>query len=130
MEHGAVFRDVDLVAEEHGFQTLFDAALFRELEEQLEGLVGDAVLRVIEEEAGGFEGKARAALRVLVEELTERGLRDLCRVRLQRLPCRLFEKSGGWRRHDGEAPCVLDVLEGDGLPADRLNHSAGLGAVS
>ncbi len=74
VQDGAVFRDVDLVAAKHRFDVLLQAALFGELEEQLERFIGDAVLRVIEEDADGFGGVARAALRILVEELTQVGL--------------------------------------------------------
>ena len=92
VKHRAVFRDVDLVAAKHRIDAVSQAALVRELHEQLERVVGDAVLRVVEEDADGVGGVARAALRVLVEELTQRGLCNLLRMRLERLPRGLLYK--------------------------------------
>jgi hypothetical protein len=43
-----VFRDVDLLAAEHGVNALAQAGFIGELQEQLEGFVSDAVLRVIQ----------------------------------------------------------------------------------
>jgi hypothetical protein len=50
---------------------LLEAGFFGELDEEFEGLVGDAVLGVVEEEAAGFGGEAGAAGRVGVEEVAE-----------------------------------------------------------
>ena len=47
----AVLRDVDLLAAKHGVDSRSQAGFLRQLEEKLEGFVGDAILRVIEEKA-------------------------------------------------------------------------------
>ncbi len=63
--------------------------------EQRERLVGDAVLRVVEEEAGGLERQPLAALRVLREELAQVQRRAIfCVVRRERLPGRARRSSG------------------------------------
>ena len=61
-----------------------------------QGLVGDAVLRVVEVETGGLEREALAAAGVGREQLAQVGLADLPVVRAQRLPSRAL----GQRRHD------------------------------
>ncbi len=71
VEDGAVLGGVDLLAGEHGFDVVAEAGLVGELEEELEGFVGDAVLGVVEEEAGGFGGEAGAAGRVGLEEVAK-----------------------------------------------------------
>ena len=53
VEDGAVLGDVDVLAAEHRFAALGDAALAGQLAEQQHGLVGDPVLREVEEEPGG-----------------------------------------------------------------------------
>ena len=52
VQHRAVLGDVDVLAGEHRVAPRGDARLVRELEEQAQRLVGDAVLRVVEQEAG------------------------------------------------------------------------------
>ena len=63
VQDGAVLGDVDLVAAEHGVDARAQAGLLGQLQQQLERLVGDAVLRVVEEEADGLERHPLAALR-------------------------------------------------------------------
>ena len=48
VQDSAVFRDVDLLAPEHGVDALAQSGFLGELQEQLERFVGDAILRVIE----------------------------------------------------------------------------------
>ncbi len=50
VQHGAVLGDVDLLAAEHGVDPRAQAGFLRQLQEQLEGFVGDAILRVVEED--------------------------------------------------------------------------------
>ncbi len=69
VQDGAVFRDVDLVAAEHGVDPRAQAGFLRQLQEELEGLVGDAILRVVEEEARRLGRQALAALGIIREEL-------------------------------------------------------------
>ena len=57
VEDGAVFGDVDLLAGEHGVDALARLRLVGEVDEQTEGLVGDAVFGVVEVDAGGVDGR-------------------------------------------------------------------------
>ena len=51
VQDGAAFRDVDLLAAEHGIDARAQAALVGQREQQPQGLVGDAVLREVERRA-------------------------------------------------------------------------------
>ena len=71
VEDGAVLGDVDVLAGEHRFAALLDAALAGQLAEQHQRLVGDPVLREVEVEAGAVGDQALAALRVGGEEVAQ-----------------------------------------------------------
>src|SRR6266478_4777397 len=88
VQHGAVLRDVDLLAPEHGVDPLTQAGLLRELEEQGEGLVGNAVLRVVEVNARGLRRQALATFGVGREQLFQVEILDLLIVPLEGLPGR------------------------------------------
>ena len=62
VQDGPVFRDVDLLAAEHGVDPRPQAGFLGQLEEELEGFVGDAILRVIEVEAHRLGRHPLAAL--------------------------------------------------------------------
>ena len=64
VQDGPLLGDVDLLAPEHGIDPRSQAGFLGQLEEELQGLVGDAVLRVIEVDAHGLGGHALAALGV------------------------------------------------------------------
>ena len=93
---------------------------------QPDRLVGDAVLRVVEVDAGGLERQALAARRVVGEELAQRSVaHDRCVVRGKRLPrrarrrggangCRPWSSSLGFAR--GASPSGRAVLAA-GVPA-------------
>ena len=55
VQHRALFRDVDFVAPEHGVDPLPQSGLGCEFEEQFQGLVGDAVFRVIQVKAHSLQ---------------------------------------------------------------------------
>ena len=88
VEHGAVLGDVDVLAAEHRVPALGDAALVGELREQLQRLVGDPVLRVVEEEAGALGDQPLAAVGILGEQVAQVPLADLAVVLLEGLPGR------------------------------------------
>ncbi len=69
VQHRAVLGDVDVLAREHRFASLLDAALAGQLAEQQQGLVADPVLREVEVEAGAVGDQALAALGVGGEEV-------------------------------------------------------------
>ncbi len=84
----AVFGDVDPVAREHGVDPLAQVAFPRQLHEESQRVVGDAVLRVIEVHASGFCRQTFAARWIVGKERAEVDVRDLCVVACERLPRR------------------------------------------
>ena len=71
VQNGPVFGDVDLLAPEHGVDPLAQAGFLGQLQQELERLIGDAILRVIEINADGLGRHALAALGVVCKELAE-----------------------------------------------------------
>ena len=92
VQDGPVFRDVDLLAPEHGVDARSQAGFLRQLQEELEGFVGDAVLRVIQVEAHRLGRHALAALGIVREELSEMQLADIFMVGFKGLPCLTFSE--------------------------------------
>ena len=62
VEHRAILGNIDLVAAEHRVDALAQAAVRREIQQQLQRFVGDAVLGVVQVEAGRFSRQAFAPL--------------------------------------------------------------------
>ena len=79
VKHGPLLGHVDLLAAEHGLDASGEAALVGQPQQQPERLVGDAMLRVVEVEAGGLGGQALARAGVVGEDLPQVQLADLCR---------------------------------------------------
>ena len=77
VQHGAVFRDVDFLAAEHGVDPPAQAGFLGQLEQQFERLVGDAVLRIIQKKARRLGRQALAAFRVVGEQFPQMQLLDL-----------------------------------------------------
>ena len=77
VQDGAVFRDVDLLAAEHGVDPAAQAGFLRQLQKELERFVGDAVLRVIEEDARRLGRHPLAALRDRPRRACEDAVPDL-----------------------------------------------------
>ncbi len=94
MQHSAILSRVDAVAAKHRVDLFAQPALLRQLQEQSQGLIGDAVFAVIEEEAGSLCSETLAALWVAGEKLPQMHALDLFAMRLERAPCRLPSK--GW----------------------------------
>ena len=69
MQHGAILGDVDLVAAEHGVDAPAQVGLVGQPAQQRQRLVGDAVLGVVEKDAGRLGGQPLAACRVVREQL-------------------------------------------------------------
>ena len=68
VQHGAVLGDVDLVAAKHGVALGAEPALLGELAPAAPWSRRDAVLRIVEDDAGAFRGEALGALRVVGEQ--------------------------------------------------------------
>ncbi len=86
MERRATLGDVHPLTAEHRVHLLREPALRRELPQKLEGVVGDAMLRVVEIEAGRLGGQPLAARRIGVEEIPELQALDFSPVPLQPAP--------------------------------------------
>jgi hypothetical protein len=88
VQNRTVLGDVDVLAGEHRFAALGDAALTRQLTEQDHRLVRDPVLGEVEVEAGAVGDQPLAARRVGLEKVAQVALADLGMVALQRPPSR------------------------------------------
>ena len=61
MQNGPVLRDIDFLAAEHSVDPPSQVGLFGEAKEQAEGFAGDAIFRIIQEDARGFGSQFLAA---------------------------------------------------------------------
>ena len=94
VERGPLLGHVDLFAVEHGINAPGQAAFLGQPEQQTEGCVADAMLRVVEIEPGGFGGQTLAPARIVGEELAQMPMADLLVVVSQGFPRR--PRSQGW----------------------------------
>ena len=92
VQHRAVFRNVDLVAPEHGINGRPQAGFLRQFKEQPERFVGNAVLRIIEKKARGLGGHALSAPGVGGEKFAEMQRLDFFAMGRERLPGVAFGK--------------------------------------
>ena len=81
-----LLRDVDLLAAKHGVDPRSQARFLGQFDEKLEGFVGDAVLRVIQEEAHGLGRHPLTAFGIVREEVPQMQFPNLLIVGLERLP--------------------------------------------
>jgi hypothetical protein len=88
VEDRAALGRVDGIAPEHRLGPLPEPALLGESGQEPHRLAGDAVLRVVEVDAGGLGGQPLAAVGVGGEERAEIRPPDLAGVPGQRLPGR------------------------------------------
>ena len=86
MEHGPVLGGVDLVAPEHGLDVLFQVRLVGEVQEQMEGLVREAVLGIVQVEPRPFADHPLPAIRRPGEQLPQVQVLHFLVVRSQGLP--------------------------------------------
>ena len=88
VQDGSFLRHIDLFAPKHGVDPRSQAGFLGQLQEQLEGFVGDAILGVIQVKAHGLGGQPLAAAGIVSKELPEMQLPDLLIVGFQGLPGR------------------------------------------
>ncbi|MNP14554.1 hypothetical protein D3C76_1068860 [compost metagenome] len=87
MQHGAPLGHVDLVAVEHGVDGAAQVGLFGQIHQQLEGLFGDQVLGVVDQDVTAEgEGELVETLGILCEQILEPGLFVSREVGFQGLP--------------------------------------------
>ena len=88
VQHSPVLGDVDALSAEHGVDALAQAGLLGEVDQQLERLIRDAILRVVEVDARGLEREPLTAVRVVGKQLSQGDRGERLVVRLQRRPGR------------------------------------------
>ena len=86
VQHRAVLGDVDLVAAEHGVDTVLQPGLVGELEQQPQSLVGDPVLGIVEIDAGRLCCEPRSAFAVLGKQLPQMDILYFSIVLLEQHP--------------------------------------------
>ena len=106
VQHGAVFRNVDLLAAEHRVDLRAQARCLGESQQQPQRLVGDAVLRIVEEDAGRFGVEALAAAGSCAERVRAGACRGSCRMRFERRPRGLIRRLGHGRRFRARVRCL------------------------
>jgi hypothetical protein len=111
VQDGPVFRDVDLLTPEHGVDARAQAGFLRQLQEELEGFVGDAVLRVIQVEARRLGRHVLAALGVIGKELSEMERADIFLMGFKGLPCFTFSERRDLCCHVCAPSSIAGILE-------------------
>ena len=107
MQHGSFFRDIDLLAPEHGIDSRLQTGCFGKLKQKLESLVRDSILRIIQIDAQGLDRQTFAALGIIRKQIAEMCLLDALIV--------IFESFPGWAFDGG--------LSGDWFDARCHIHS-------
>ena len=77
VQYGSPFGDIDFVAAKHGIDSGLEAGFLRQFDQQLEGFVRYAILRVIEEQAHSLNRQLLTALGVSREEIAQMQGADL-----------------------------------------------------
>jgi len=84
--------DVDRVTPEHAVDPCAQAGVLRELNQQPQRVIGDAILGVVEIQACGFRRQAFAARGIVREERAEMQVLDRVIVALERMPSRALRQ--------------------------------------
>ena len=79
VQDGAVFRDVDFFPSEHRVDPGPQSGFLRQLQQELQSFVGDAIFRVIEVKPGGLYGETLAALCIIRRRARGDVIGGLCR---------------------------------------------------
>ena len=98
MQDRALFGSVDLVAAEHGIDPLAQGAGFGKRHQQAQRLVGDAVLRIVQVDAGRFRDQPFATRWIGGKQLAEVPAPDLSAMLSERAPLRTFRQRLRFRR--------------------------------
>jgi hypothetical protein len=86
VEHGPVLGDINLLAPEHRVNAFLQAGLLRKLDEESHGVVCNPILRIVKEQAGGFNGHTSTAPRILGEEGSKMHLAGILIMGLEGFP--------------------------------------------
>jgi hypothetical protein len=71
MQNSAIFRDIDSLASKHRVDPGPQPGLFSEFDEQLEGVVVNAIFRVIQVDADGLRGHSLATRRIVGKQAAQ-----------------------------------------------------------
>ncbi len=71
VEHRTILCDVNLVAAKHRIDALSQARFFRQINQKLQRLVRDAILRIIQIDTAAIQRKLLAALRLVAEQISK-----------------------------------------------------------
>jgi hypothetical protein len=101
VQHRAVLRDVDLVAAKHSFHPRPHPRFFGQLDQELHGLIGNEVFRIVEENTRGLDRHALAALRIVGKKIPQVHCANLLVMSQEFLPafplCERFGSLNGCR---------------------------------
>ena len=92
VQHGAVFREIDFLATEHRRNPPAHIGFLGQLEQQLESLVRDAILRIIQVEARRLGRQALTAFWVIGKQFPEMQTSNLLVVGGEGFPSRTLGK--------------------------------------
>ena len=88
MKHRASLGYVDLVTAEHGIDTSAQPDGVSQIDQQPKALAGDAVLRIVQVEALGFQRQTLSPLGILSKQCTQMETLDLLMMLFEGLPGR------------------------------------------
>ncbi len=94
VEDGAILGAVDLFPAEHGPDPGAQSRLIRQPDEEMHRFIGDAVLRVVEEQPRALGGQSLATRRIIGEQRAQVNIVHVPGMGLERLPCGATDK---WR---------------------------------
>ena len=77
MQNGPIFGHIDLFAPEHGVDPRAQAGLLRQIDQELERFVRDAVFRIVQENASRLGGHPLSASRIIRKEVAQADLAHL-----------------------------------------------------
>src|ERR1700752_1304700 len=88
MQGRAVLGDIDLLSTEHGVNSRLQSRLFRQLYQELNGLVRDSIFGVIEVDSRRLCCHSLTASRIMGKKIAEMEVSNFSIMTLKSLPCR------------------------------------------
>ena len=117
----AILGDVDLLAREHRVDSLAQARFTRQLKQEAHGLLGDAMLGVVQVQPGVLGDEMLAAAGILREQRAQMNVANLVVMLAQRFPGRTLGKRKRFR-HVRHLPRSAGFFELGGLVFDNRHQ--------